>query len=143
MSHVANLHTRRPPRDRPRDNRPSGTPDPARLAALVARVFLEVETGRRPLAQLRELLSPELYAHLRGQTGATPRCTGARNVVRATVSRVDADTYDAAVVVRRGARAGSLALRLERRDGAWQVVELARPEDHGTTYQPPPMIVRR
>lgn len=127
----------------PADTRPPAAPDPERLVALVARVFLEVEAGRRPLSQLEPLLAPSLYARLRRSTHRPHRCRGPVEVRSTGVSRTGPDTCDAAVVVRRGARAGSLALRLERRGGAWRVVELARPEDHGSTYQRPALVVRR
>lgn len=143
MSQAVTPHRAQHTSRRPRDARPPSAPDPGELAALVARVFLEVEMGCRPLSQLRGLLAPALYARLRRCPRHAPRRPGPIRVLRTTVSLSGPDTCDAAIVVRRGSRAGSLALRLERHGGAWQVVELARPEDHGTIYRPPPLIVRR
>lgn len=143
MNRSATLDDRVPTPAGPTSVRPSGTPDPERLVALVARVFLEIEAGRRPLAQLEPLLAPSLYARLRRQARRPHRCRGPVEVRSTGVSRTGPDTCDAAVVVRRGARAGSLALRLERRAGVWRVVELGRPEDHGSTYRPPALVVRR
>lgn len=143
MKRPTTLDDRRPTPAGPAGVRPSGAPDPERLVALVARVFLEVEAGRRPLWQLEPLLAPSLYVRLRRSAHRPHRSRGRVEVRNTGVSRTGPDTCDAAVVVRRGARAGSLALRLERRDGTWRVVELARPEDHGTTYRRPALVVRR
>lgn len=144
MNRTASLHgPRTAGSGRPPDTRPPDAPDPQRLAALVARIFLEVEIGRRPLSQLERLMSPSLYADLRRRLRADPRCSGPREIRRVRVCPRGPEICDAAIVVRRGARAGSLALRLERHGGAWRVVELARPEDHGETYQRPPLVVRR
>ena len=134
-------------RTRPADRRPGSQPDPRRLATVVAKLFLEVEQGRRPLPQLEPLMCPALYARLRRTIEPHRPARGPRHrtvaVLSAHVYPAEGDAYDAAIVVRRGGRAGSLALRLERHAGAWRVVELGRPEDHGTTYRRPAITALR
>lgn len=104
-------------------------PDPERLARAVAHAFLEVEAGRRPLAQLERILAPALWQRLSQLTiRSGPGPTG-NAIIAVQGQRAGDDAFDAAVVVRRGDRCGVIALRLERRGTAWRVVELARPED--------------
>lgn len=117
-------------------------PDPARLAGLVARLFLEVERGRRPLAQLEPLMTRDLFARLRAALPPVSERSAPSSVV-AVYACPGGDRCDAAVVVRRGARVGSLAVRLERRGQVWRIAELARPEDHGAVHEPPALTVRR
>lgn len=143
MSRPVTLRSRRHLRHGPPDPRPSAGPDPGELAAAVAHLYLEVESGRRPLSQLEPLLAPSLYAQLQRTVRRGPRGSGAVAVQRTSASRAGPRAWDVVVVVRRGARAGSLVLRLERRGDTWRVVELARPEDHGTTYERPALVVRR
>lgn len=103
--------------------------DPERFAHAVARVFLEVEAGRRPLRQLGPVLAPALQARLAvaaRRPGPGPTLDA---VVAVRSSRPHPDACDAAVVVRRGERVGVLVVRLEWHNAAWRVVELARPED--------------
>ncbi|MDP8961322.1 MAG: Rv3235 family protein [Actinomycetota bacterium] len=109
--------------------RPTHSHDPERFAHAVARVFLEVEVGRRPLHQLSPVLAPALQARLAvaaHRPGPGPTLDA---VVAVRSSRPHPDACDAAVVVRRGERVGVLVVRLERHRAAWRVVELARPED--------------
>lgn len=141
MSTSARTRSRR----RPSDNRPGSPPDPRHLATVVAKLFLEVEQGRRPLPQLEPLMCPALYARLRRTIEPRHPARGPRTVAVLSVHvyPADDDAYDAAIVVRRGGRAGSLALRIQRQAGAWRVVELGRPEDHGTTYRRPAITALR
>ncbi len=111
--------------------RPGDLPeqDPERLAHAVARVFLEIEVGRRPLRQLDAVLAPALRARLAvaaHRPGPGPTLDA---VMAVRSSRPHANACDAVVVVRRGQRVGALVVRLEWRRSAWRVVELARPED--------------
>ncbi|MFN2558012.1 MAG: Rv3235 family protein [Nitriliruptorales bacterium] len=103
--------------------------DPERLAHAVARVFLEVEVGRRPLHQLSPVLAPALRARLAvaaHRPGPGPTLDA---VIAVRSYRPHPNACDAAVVVRRGQRVGALVVRLERHRAVWRVVELARPED--------------
>lgn len=110
--------------------RKPGPPDVERLARAVAHAFLEVEAGRRPLSQLRPVLSPAVWQRLRPLLRPGGTCPGADAVVSVHTAQPRADVCDAAVVVRRGSRVGALTIRLERHEKAWRVVELARPEDN-------------
>ncbi len=103
--------------------------DPERFAHALARIFLEVEVGRRPLRQLGPVLAPALQARLAvaaRRPGPGPTLDA---VLAVRSSRPHPNACDAAVVVRRGERVGVLVVRLERHNDAWRVVELARPED--------------
>ncbi len=107
--------------------------DPERLAHAVARVFLEVEVGRRPLRQLDAVLAPALRARLAvaaRRPGPGPTLDA---VMAVRSSRPHPSACDAVVVVRRGQRVGALVVRLEWRRSAWRVIELARPEDRPLT----------
>jgi hypothetical protein len=123
----------------PRATRSTGPqptrPDPQRFVAAVARAFLEIEAGLRPLSQLTPLLCPALDLRLAPtiHRNDSPLPSGDA-VVSVRCQRLPDDRIDAAVVVRRGGRFGVLAMRVERHQGAWRIVELARPEDG----RPPP-----
>jgi hypothetical protein len=120
-----------PPRTarRPPDGRPPG-PDPVRLAAILARAWLEVRTGRRPLHQLAPLLSPAARRRLAGQLpprGAHPGHEPAR-VGRTFPSTPAEGVREVAVMVEQGGRTTAIAVRMERHRGAWRAVELTAPE---------------
>lgn len=123
--------TRRRPHGptRPLDLRPGG-PDPARLASLLVRVWLEVRAGRRPLAQLAPLVAPaarrRLAAQLRGPTAAAVPAAARVRTVRTYAPGPDA--HEACVLVDQGGRTTAVAVRLERHRGAWRAVELTAPE---------------
>lgn len=105
-------------------------PDPTRLAGLVARAWLEVVAGRRPLAQLDGLLAPAArtrLCRLRDRVGVAPDPTCAR-VRRVTASRPAADACEAVVLIERAGRTTAIAVRLERHRTTWRVVELTPPE---------------
>lgn len=118
--------------------RGSATLDPVALATVVARCFLEVEAGRRPLDQLHGLLAPAVHARLRRllrelhtrRTGSVAVSRPGPGRVRRARATTQLDgTVEVAVVVDRGARCTALAVRVEPHRGRWRVVELARPED--------------
>lgn len=133
MTNVSRL----PISTRPIPRRPENEPgeDLDQLAARMALVFLEVEVGRRPLPQLREILSPALYRRVgRACQGRTRNpATSNRLTVDAVRSvfshRLSGDAFEASVIIDRGHRVTALALRLERHQGRWRVVELTAPED--------------
>lgn len=128
--------TRTSRRPRGTDRAPAGRrPAPSRpqvesLAAAVARAWLEIEAGRRPLAQLTPLLSPAVASRLR------QRLTNSGRVLAPPVQAVRSlrpswsspTACDVAVIVQRAARVGALAIRLEVHRGSWRVVELVAPE---------------
>ena len=96
-------------------------------------LFLEVEAGCRPRAQLAKLLTPMLYARLT-DIWVRGGCPG--QVI--TVSLLDrAPAHcDLIAIVRRGRRCGALSLRLLRVPGrGWLVDVIARQEDG---HLPPP-----
>jgi hypothetical protein len=95
-------------------------------------LFLEVEAGRRPRAQLRPFMTPMLYAQLAEvwvRTG-TPG-----TVVAVRVAAHDASRGDAVAIVRRGHRYGSIGVGVVRTRAGWVVDVVARPEDGAL---PPP-----
>ena len=115
----------------------------AALAAAVARTYLEVEAGRRPLEQLAPLLAPALRARLHACGRQRAPGPPADAIVSVTVVATSADAREAAVVVRRGRRVEVLALRLERHRGGWRLVELSWPDGQRTRtsslpWAPPP-----
>jgi hypothetical protein len=114
---------------RPLAGRPPG-PDPARLAGLLVRSWLEVRAGRRPLGQLAPLLAPAVLRRLTSQLPTPlPMATAVAQVrnVRATFPSPTA--CEACVTVRdQTGRTTAIAVRLERNLGRWRVVELMAPE---------------
>jgi hypothetical protein len=109
--------------------RPPG-PDPVRLAALLARTWLEVQAGQRPLAQLRPLVAPAVSHRLAAQL--SPRIAGTPGPparVRKVVARWPSErACEATVLVERMGRTTALAIRLEAHRGTWRAVELSAPE---------------
>jgi hypothetical protein len=113
----------------PLAGRPPG-PDPRRLAGLLARSWMEVREGRRPLAQLAPLLAPSLQRRLEHLLVAGPRADHHPTRIRCvTASWPTPTACETAVIVERDGRTTALAVRLERHLGAWRVVELTAPED--------------
>lgn len=104
------------------------------LARNVAQLYLEVEAGRRPAAQVARLLDQRLSYQLEGVWVRGPASPG--RVVRVNGRLTHAECYEAVALVRRGERFGALALQLRRRDGRWAVTEASRPEDG--PLPPPP-----
>ena len=113
----------------PAAGRPPNAPDADRFVAAVARTFLEVEAGHRPLAQLTPLLAPALQSRLAARPRRSRAGPGDGAVLGVRTCVIGRDVVDGAAVVRRGERASVLAIRIERHRGAWRVVEIARPED--------------
>ena len=85
--------------------------------------LLEVLGGVRPVTQLRRRTSLELYVDLEELVHALPRPVGARPSTGAVLSlhvQQPAPTVaEVCATVRRGQRAGALALRLELDGGTW------------------------
>lgn len=105
-------------------------PSPERLAAILARTWIEVRTGRRPITQLLPLVTPAVRRRLVAQL---PPPSDRRTAAGARVHRVVASypsphVCEATVLVERRARVTALAIRLERRRDVWRVVELTAPE---------------
>lgn len=118
-------------RTRPLPTRPSSAPDPERLARLLVQVWFEVRGGRRPFRQLAPLVAPALRRRLVAQLPRRP--PGQRPAPRVEVRRVVVthpcdQVYEMCVLVERGGRVTAVAVRLERRHGAWRAVELTAPE---------------
>ena len=91
--------------------------------------LLEVLGGVRPVTQLRRRTSPDLYADLEELVQAQPRPGGPRPSTGAVLSlhvqHSGPTVAEVCTTVRRGPRAGALALRLELLDGAWRCTALA------------------
>jgi hypothetical protein len=116
---------------RPLAGRPPG-PDPARLAGLLVRSWLEVRAGRRPLGQLAPLVTPAVLRRLTAQL-VTPTPIGAPvpQVRRVRATFPSPVACEASVTVHDGMGTGrttAIAVRLERNLGRWRVVELMAPE---------------
>lgn len=106
-------------------------PDPEGLARLLVRVWFEIQAGRRPFNQLAPLVSPALRRRLLSQL---PRASGSRRrQPAATIRRVIVtcprqEAFEMCVLVERDGRVTAVALRLERRRGAWRAVDMTAPE---------------
>jgi hypothetical protein len=122
----------RPPANltHPLPGRPPGQ-DPVRLAAFLARVWLEVRAGRRPLSQLTPLVAPAVQRRLAAQLqprrpgGPVPTSARVRKVVASWPS---ARACEACVLVEQDGRTTAIAIRLEQHRGIWRAVELTAPE---------------
>lgn len=119
------IGTRRPP-----PGRPPG-PDPVRLAGLLARAWLEVRAGHRPLSQLTPLISPAARRRLQSQVAEAPaaRHIGPPPRVRRLIDFTPAaDVREVTVLLDHAGRTTAIAVRMERHRGAWRAVELTAPE---------------
>lgn len=103
-----------------------GRDDLQRLTWALATLYLEVESGLRPRAQVERLLAPLLAERL-AQVWVRPGPPGVVVAVHGTWTA--ADRYDAVALVRRGPRVAALAFGLARLGGRWTVVSAGRPED--------------
>lgn len=120
----------------PPDHRPAAralidhprTPDPARLAALLARAWAEVRSGARPLAQLAPHATPAVLRRLR-VAARRPLPQGPVRVLRVRVDTPAHDVREVAVVLQHPGRICAVVVRLERHRGRWRVVELCSPDD--------------
>lgn len=110
--------------------RPGPTrPDPGRLAAVLARAWIDVRTGLRPLRQIEHLLAPALKMRLAAQIEPAGCATTAAPVVRTlTTQRPHPDACEAVVLVSTTARVTAIAVRLEVHAGSWRAVDLGAPE---------------
>ena len=128
---AAGAHPAGPAGTRPRSRieAPQAAPGPriATLARGFVTLFLEVESGRRPRAQLAPLMTPMLYARL---SEVWVRGGAPGSVLSVQVAASGAAGADVVALVRRGARCGAVALRLVRSPRGWLVDEVALPE-HG------------
>ena len=97
-----------------------------RLAWAFARVWVELEAGRRAHHQLAPLASPRLRRRLQALP-ALPGPVG--SVAKVLGTRTAPDRFDVVALVRRSPRAGAIAFRLACLQGAWTVVTFCRPED--------------
>ena len=115
---------------RPLGGRPPG-PDPVRLAGLLARAWLEVRTGHRPLSQLAPLVSPAARRRLASQLPDRPatRHLGPPPRVRRLIEFTPAPGIrEVTVLIEHSGRTTAIAVRMERHRGAWRAVELTAPE---------------
>lgn len=124
---------------RPRHPRPAGGRPDDRLLAMTSAfmtLFLEVEAGRRPRAQLRGVMTPMLYARLSDiwvRGGTVGRVVAVRTAARG------ARTCDLVAIVQRGPCWGAVSVGLVRVGRRWLVDAIARPEDG--VLPPPPYPV--
>lgn len=127
----AGAHPAGPAGTRPRSRSDAAAPaSPPRVATLArgfVSLFLEVESGRRPRAQLAPLMTPMLYARL-SEVWVRGGCPG--SVLSVRVTGEGPSGVDLVALVRRGARCGAVSLRLVRSSRGWLVDDVALPE-HG------------
>lgn len=127
----AGAHPAGPAGTRPRSRTDAPDTAPAQRLATLARgfvsLFLEVESGRRPRAQLAALMTPMLYARL---SEVWVRGGSPGSVLSVQVAGEGPAGVDMVALVRRGARCGAVALRLVRSSRGWLVDDVALPE-HG------------
>jgi uncharacterized protein DUF6459 len=99
---------------------------PGPMAQRLVTVVLEAFTGRRPVAQLRPLVTPGLFTVL--NAGRRPRwCAEGASTVRITSVRVSEPVdgvAEVAAVARRDGRAHAVAARMEGIDGRWRCTAL-------------------
>jgi uncharacterized protein DUF6459 len=128
----------RPRMDRPVD-RPGGDPDfgptfsrradlpaPGPAAHRLVTIALEAFAGRRPMAQLRPVVTPALFTVLAGRR--PPRwCAEGGGTVRISSVRVSEPVdgvAEVSAVARRDGRAHAVAARMEGIDGQWRCTAL-------------------
>jgi Family of unknown function (DUF6459) len=108
------------PHPMPRD------PLPPRAALVFAdaalRRVLEVVDRRRPIAQLRPLVTPALIDTVTALTRA-PR-TAAATLRRVRVRMVDGEAAEVFATYTRGRRVRAIAGRIEQRDDRWRIVAI-------------------
>lgn len=116
--------------------------DPTKLSCVIVGSAVEAFHGIRPLHQLLQHVSPEVYETLsaRAQVHASRKIRqrklavpGAKvpvhtqascKIIRARVVRVSILAVEATVVVHDGVRVRAAALRMEEHRGRWQVTAL-------------------
>lgn len=103
-------------------------PSPQRFCRALLQGLVEVLAGVRPVAQLQRDLTLDAYGELERAVGRAGRATGARPSLRAVrslhVQTRPEGVAEVCATVERGTRPVAVALRLEGRDGAWQVTDL-------------------
>lgn len=101
-----------------------------RILGAVARAALEVLAGCRPVTQLRPLIAPPLVQRLHQHRGSIREADLPRldDVGPIEAEWPTPDACEATVLCRLAERTAAMALRMERRDGAWRVVEAATPD---------------
>ena len=101
-------------------------PEAAAAGRRVVTLALEAFAGRRPMAQLRPVVTPALFAAL--SSGRRPRwCaegTAALLVSSVRVCEPVDGVAEVSAVARRGGRAHAVAARLEGLDGRWRCTAL-------------------
>ena len=121
-----------PPDFAPRSTPRAELPCPRRMAAGLVQAVMEVIAGRRPLQQLMQYTTEEVYGELQCRVGAVRalrirRGGGQYGPARLRSVHVDepADgVAEVTAVVRRGERHRAVALRLEGIDGRWRCTAL-------------------
>jgi hypothetical protein len=92
------------------------------FADAALRRVLEVVDRRRPIAQLRPLVTPALLDTLTGLTRATH--TAAATLRRVRVRMVDGEAAEAFGTYTRGPRVLAVAARIELQRDRWRIVAL-------------------
>lgn len=111
-------------------------PDPARLAGLLVRTWIEVRAGRRPPSQLAPLVTPAVLARLRTLGRRRHSLAVMPQIRRVTATYPVAGVCEAVVTVTwPSQRVSAVAVRLELHDGRWRAAELTAPE---SGYAPAP-----
>jgi hypothetical protein len=101
-------------------------PEPGPAGRRLVTLALEAFIGRRPITQLRPVVTPALFTAL--GSGRRPRwCTEGTAAVQVTSVRVSEPVDGVAeicAVARRAGRAHAVAARLEGIDGRWRCTAL-------------------
>jgi hypothetical protein len=92
------------------------------FADAALRRVLEVVDRRRPIAQLRPLVTPALIDTVIALTRA-PR-TAAATLRRVRVRMVDGEAAEVFATYTRGRRVRAIAGRIEQRDDRWRIVAI-------------------
>lgn len=116
--------------------------DPTKLSCKIVRSAVEAFHGVRPIHQLLEWVSPEVYETLsaRAQVHASRKVRqrklavpgskvpvqtqASSKIIRTRVVRVSALAAEATVIIHDGVRVRAAALRMEEHRGRWQVTAL-------------------
>jgi Family of unknown function (DUF6459) len=130
-----------PPGPRPRLDRPTAPPDadfgpswsrraelpdPRAAGRRLVTLTLEAFAGRRPLSQLRNLVSPLLFTALseRPRPGWCSQGSSPLLITSVHVCEPVDGVAEVSAVARRGGRAHAVAARLEGIDGRWRCTAL-------------------
>jgi uncharacterized protein DUF6459 len=101
-------------------------PDPQAVGRRLVTLTLEAFAGRRPVAQLRSLVSPALFTALseRRRPGWCTEGTAPLLISSVRVCEPVDGVAEVSAVARRGGRAHAIAARLEGIDGRWRCTAL-------------------